>query len=74
MMYVLKQHRLDKGYSCETMARKLGICKTYYWQIEQGKKRIAYDLAMKMAKIFEVTPDTLLYDDIAEQMTKKSSS
>ncbi len=70
MMYVLKQHRLNKGYSCETMSRKLGICKTYYWQIEQGKRRITYDLAIKMAEIFKSTPDTLLYEDMLIQLTK----
>ena len=74
MLYVLKKHRLDKGYSCETMARKLGICKTYYWQIEQGKRRINYDLAMKMADIFQSTPDTLLYEDTVTIMTKKQIS
>lgn len=70
MMYVLKQHRLNKGYSCEMMARKLGISKTYYWQIEQGKRRITYELAVKMAEVFNTTPDTLLYEDTVTRLTK----
>ncbi len=70
MMHVLKQHRLDKGYSCEMMARKLCISKTYYWQIEQGKRRITYELAMKMAEVFNTTPDTLFYEDTVKQLTK----
>lgn len=74
MMYVLKQHRLNKGYSCETMARKLGISKTYYWQIEQGKRRITYDLAMKMATVFNTTPDTLLYEDTVNLLTQEKTS
>ncbi len=73
MMYVLKQHRLNKGYSCETMSRKLGISKTYYWQIEQGKRRITYELAMKMAELFNTTPDTLLYEDTVALLTKKTT-
>lgn len=72
MMYVLKQHRMNKGYSCEAISRKLGISKTYYWQIEQGKRRITYDLALKMADIFKATPDTLLYEDTLAHLTKTS--
>lgn len=67
-MKVLKEHRLHKNYSCQTMARKLGISKTYYWQIEQGRRRITYDLAIQLAEIFQTTPDTLLYEDTLKQI------
>lgn len=71
MMHVLKEHRLSKNYSCEAMARKLEISKTYYWQIEQGKRRITYDMATKMAEVFKTTPDALLYDDTYEMIFGK---
>ena len=68
MLYVLKKHRLDKGYSCETMARKLGICKTYYWQIEQGKRRLVYSLAFKIADTLHCSTDYLFYDYYMEKL------
>lgn len=74
MMYVLKEYRLKRNYSCETMARKLGISKTYYWQIEQGKRRITYDMALKLSDIFNTTPDTLLYEDTLRNILCKESA
>lgn len=42
----------------------LKISKTYYWQLEQNKRRITYDMAIKIAKIFNLKPDDLFYEEM----------
>ena len=48
------------------MARILGISTSYYWQIENMKRRLFYDLAVQIAKIFELKPDDLFFDNVIE--------
>ena len=59
-----KLQNLRKSYnmSCESIAKEIGICKAYYWQIENGNRRVYYDLALKIAKVFNLKPDDLFYD------------
>ncbi len=64
----LKEYRLKFHYSHRQMAELLSISKTYYWQLENNKRRLSYDMAVKMATIFGVTPDHLFYE---EYKTKK---
>lgn len=54
---------MDKNYSCQRMANILKISKTYYWQLEQGKRRLTYDMAIKIANVFGLKPDDLFYDE-----------
>lgn len=63
-MKSLYEFRTQHGYSCQFMANKLGISKTYYWQIEKGTRRISYDLSLKLASVFRLMPDDLLYEDM----------
>ena len=61
---IKKLHALRKqgGYTNEEMAKMLDISKSYYWQIENGARRVSYDLAIKIAKIFELKPDDVFYE------------
>ncbi len=61
-MKSLKEYRLEKKYSCQHMADLLNISKSYYWQLEQNKRKLSYELAFKIAQIFEVKPDIIFYD------------
>lgn len=62
-MNKLQQYRIKHHYSCQFMADKLNISKSFYWQIENTKRRLSYELALKIAKIFKTKPDNLFYDD-----------
>ena len=62
-MSKLQEYRIKHNYSCQDMADKLSISKTFYWQIEKGKRRLSYDIAYKIAKIFAVKPDQIFYED-----------
>ena len=51
-MRELKRRRLEGKYTCKHMAELLGISKPYYWQIENGKRRLSYAMAIKISNIF----------------------
>ena len=63
-MYIkLKKLRKKHGYSCNCMGLKLGITGTYYYLLEAGKRSLSYSNACKIAKIFNLKPDDIFYDD-----------
>lgn len=59
----LKDLRIKKGYRCLDIANVLGISKTFYWQIENGKRTLTYHMAVKIARIFKTKPDNLFFED-----------
>lgn len=59
----LKKLRNENKYSCVYMAKKLSITGVYYHQIESGKRTLSYNMALKIAKIFDKKPDEIFYDD-----------
>lgn len=59
----LKKLREKQGLSYEDMANKLGISKAYYWQIEHKNRRLYYDMAKKIAEIFNLKPDDIFFED-----------
>ena len=59
----LKAIRAKNGYTCEYMANHLNISKPFYWQIENGKRRLSYGMAVKIAKIFKMKPDDIFYEN-----------
>lgn len=71
MFTKLKEKRIQKKYTNKMMAEKLGISKTFYYQIETGSRKLSYDMAIKIADIFGVKPDTLFYNDYVMQKRKE---
>jgi putative transcriptional regulator len=61
----LKTMRIEKKYTCKDMAAALKISKPYYWQIENDKRGLSYDMAFKIAKIFNVKPDDIFYSEFS---------
>ncbi len=62
-MEKLKEVRKEKGISIYEMAEKLGITASFYSQIENKKRRLFYDTAIKIADIFNMKPDELFYTE-----------
>ena len=60
---VLKNLRIENGYTYQEMADKLHICKAYYWQIEHNNRRLSYQLAKEIAAIFDLKPDDIFYQE-----------
>lgn len=68
-MYKLKEIRKQNKYSYQDMADKLNISKTFYWQIENNQRRLSYDMAIKIASVFNMKPDDIFYKDTLEKDT-----
>ncbi|MGM9849491.1 MAG: helix-turn-helix domain-containing protein [Bacilli bacterium] len=64
----LKEVRRNKKMTAREVAEKVGISKPFYCQIENCKRRLSYDTAVKIANVFGVKPDYLFYDDTVMQM------
>lgn len=59
----LKELREKANLSYDDMAKILGISKSYYWQIEHRNRRLSYDMAKKIASIFNLKPDDIFFED-----------
>ncbi|NLL44880.1 MAG: helix-turn-helix transcriptional regulator [Mollicutes bacterium] len=62
-MKTLETKRKEFNYSYKNMADMLKISKTYYWQLENKKRRMSYEMAVKIADIFNLKPDDLFYNE-----------
>lgn len=62
-MKKLKELRQKNNYTISEFANLIGISATYYWQIENKKRRLYYKLAIKIAKIFNLKPDDIFYNE-----------
>ncbi len=59
----LKEIRNNKKMTYQQVADEIGISKEYYWMIENGKRRITYELAVKIAQVFKSSPDFIFLDN-----------
>lgn len=62
-MNKLKETRIKHKLTHQTMADTLKISKAFYWQIENNKRRLSYDMAVRIATIFKMTPDQIFYEE-----------
>lgn len=62
-MKKLKELRKAKKLTHQMMANSLNISKPFYWQIENNKRRLSYDMAIKIADILNTKPDEIFYQE-----------
>jgi len=55
----LKVMREDANLTYQEVADKVGISKEYYWMIENGKRKLSYPNAVKIANVFKRKPDDI---------------
>ena len=60
-MEKLKEIRKKHNYTVYDMAKMLSITPSFYSQIENKKRRLFYDTAIKIAQIFNMKPDEIFY-------------
>jgi putative transcriptional regulator len=65
-MKKLKELRIKNNLTVKDMADLVGISQTYYWQIENKDRRLFYELAIKIAKVFNLKPDELFYEEFTQ--------
>lgn len=64
IMKKLKDLRKKNNLTYDDMANLLNISKTFYWQLENNKRRIFYKQAIAIAKIFNLKPDDIFYEEL----------
>ena len=62
-LYKLRQLRIRNNYSCTDMGKMLNISRIYYWQLENGKRKLSYAMAVKMSVVFGLKPDDVFYEN-----------
>ena len=67
----LKELRVKNNLTTKVMAEKLDISKPFYSQIENQKRRLSYDMAVKIASIFSLYPDEIFYEDMKDSLNNK---
>ncbi|AIC94646.1 MULTISPECIES: helix-turn-helix transcriptional regulator [Shouchella] len=60
----LRKVRLEHHMTLEQVAKQIHVSTPFYWQIENGKRGLSYELAVKIANVFTMTPDDLFLDEI----------
>ena len=62
----VRQLRLQKGLTLKQLAQALGYASHGYLSaVESGKKRPTVDFVLSVAKLFGVTTDSLLRDELS---------
>lgn len=59
----LKKNRINENLTCQQVADRAGISKEHYWFIENGKRGLTYDMAARIAKVFNKKPDDIFFED-----------
>lgn len=59
----LKHLRKEKKITTKEIATMLGVSQGYYCMLENNQRRLYYDTAKKIAKIFDLKPDDIFYLD-----------
>lgn len=59
----LRKIRRQKNMSIYEMAEYLKITPAYYSQLENRRRRLFYDVAIKISSIFCLRPDDLFYPE-----------
>lgn len=57
----LRKLREDRNMTYEMLAKELHMSTSYYWQIENKKKKFYYETAVKIADYFALKPDDIFY-------------
>lgn len=73
MSETLKRIRIEKGFTQEYMAEKLGYKdKSGYNHLENGNVKLSVDRAIKIAHILEVDPSVFFAQRVQETSTNEN--
>ncbi len=53
--------RKEKKFTFQKVADKTGLSKEHYWMIENGKRSLSYENAVKIASCFDLRPDDIFW-------------
>lgn len=52
----------ESNMTYQEVADQVGITKEYYWMIVNGKRKLSYSLAVKIANVFKSSPDYIFLE------------
>lgn len=52
----------ESNMTYQEVADQVGITKEYYWMIANGKRKLSYPIAVKIAKVFKSSPDYIFLE------------
>lgn len=55
----LRKCRTENKMTYQEVADAIGVSKEHYWFIENGKRGLSYEMAVKIAKVFNKKPDDI---------------
>lgn len=70
MRTILKNARIEKGYSVSRAAGLLKISTSFYYKIEKGNRNPTIELAKKIANLLDKTVDEIFFNS---QLDESSS-
>lgn len=63
----LKEIRYKNGLTAKEVAERIGISKAFYCQLENRRRRLSYETAIKIANVFNVKPDYIFYNETVDE-------
>lgn len=71
MDLVIKEERIKRGWSCEYVAKIIGITKAAFRNIETGIRKPSYDVLIKLLELFEYNDPRKLFGTATPDSTKE---
>ena len=68
----LKKIRYGKSITSKEVAERIGLSKAFYCQLENRKRRLSYEMAVKISQIFDLKPDELFYDETLKSINDEN--
>lgn len=56
----LKKYRLDRNMTQAQLCKLVGVSQAYLSQLENGHRNMSIEIAVKLAKLFEIRLDELI--------------
>jgi len=57
---ILKEYRLNKGYSIKLVGPKVDVSYTYLSKVENNQKSPSPGFIIKLCKVYDINPDNVL--------------
>lgn len=68
---LLDSFRIDNGLTYKELADIVNCSSPYIWQIINKKRRLSYDMAVELAKVFNTTPDDIFLSEYQKDKRSK---
>ena len=71
MRLKLKKLRIDMGLTQNELAQKIGISRSFYTNIENGKANPTLKTALKLKKVLDYSEDDIFFVSDVKEVNKK---